>query len=74
MKCRKSGILLGPAALFVILSAASVQAADVQLKKVDCDKGKSINEALSKLEPDEPARVEVSGSCTENVVIENFRI
>ncbi|MEO8099895.1 MAG: hypothetical protein ABI811_19510 [Acidobacteriota bacterium] len=41
-------------------------------KQVDCSKGKSINDAIAKLDADKEYIVEVSGTCTENVVIANF--
>ncbi len=40
--------------------------------KVDCDKGDSINQAIAKLNPREPGRVVVSGTCTETIDIFNY--
>jgi hypothetical protein len=42
------------------------------VKQVDCTKGKTITEAASKLDPAKEYVIEVSGTCNENVAVENF--
>jgi len=64
------GILLG-LALLIFLSIP-VEAQKRKASNVDCNKGDSINDALSKLDPLEANDLNVSGTCNENVTILRF--
>ena len=57
------------ACVLLFLAAAFSASADT---KVDCNKGESINTALSKLKKSGPNVVSVSGTCTEDISIVGF--
>lgn len=70
---RQTSLLFGLAFLTVcFISAAEAQAKARKTEKVDCNKGDTIAAALSRLTAGEPNRVEVSGTCAENVLINGF--
>jgi hypothetical protein len=58
--------------LFALLAAQTAFAAVTVDKKVDCDKGDSITAAATDLAVDKIYVLHVSGTCNENVVIDNF--
>ena len=68
------GTLIRIFAACLTLGALTAVTADAQVKeaKVDCDKGDSINQAIAKLNPREPGRVLVSGTCTETIDVFNY--
>ncbi len=55
--------------LAILLLVAAPAAADPTMKKVDCDKNQTIGHALETADA-LPMRIEVSGTCTEHVVID----
>jgi hypothetical protein len=58
--------------LFALLAAQTAFAAVTVDKKVDCDKGDSITAAATDLAVDKIYVLHVSGTCNENVAIDNF--
>ena len=58
--------------IVAVLATASPASATPNLIKVDCDKGKTIKDALKHAEPGDTIRV--TGVCTERVVIKTDRI
>jgi len=58
--------------LFVLLAVQTAFAAITVDKKVDCDKGDSITAAAADLAVDKTYVLHVSGTCNENVIVENF--
>jgi len=58
--------------LFVLLAVQTAFAAITVDKKVDCDKGDSITAAAADLAVDKNYVIHVSGTCNENVVVDNF--
>jgi hypothetical protein len=58
--------------LLVLLAVQTALAATTVDKKVDCDKGDTITAAAADLAVDKIYVLHVSGTCNENVVIDNF--
>lgn len=58
--------------LFVLLAVQTTLAANTVDKKVECDKGDSITAAAADLAVDKIYFLHVSGTCNENVFIDNF--
>jgi len=58
--------------LLVLLAVQTAFAANTVDKKVECDKGDSITAAAADLAVDKTYVIHVSGTCNENVVVDNF--
>jgi hypothetical protein len=57
---------------FALFAAQPLLAQSPVDKKVDCDKGDTISKAVFGLDVDKSYVIHVSGTCKENVLIENF--
>jgi hypothetical protein len=68
MKWTNRGILI----LLAVLASVAVAEASPLSTTVDCNKGQSLNGALSKLNRQTPTTVYVSGTCTEYVRVIGF--
>jgi hypothetical protein len=61
------------AVLVFLLFGQISQAAQVQTIQVDCSKNKTISDAVSNLDNSKAYVIEVTGNCTENVLVANYQ-
>jgi hypothetical protein len=57
---------------FVTLVLSSIWASGDTTAVVDCNRGQSLNDTLSKMDKFQPATVKFRGTCTEYVVVDRF--